>query len=205
METISARKDRQRAALVDAAERAIAAQGLAGLKARDLAREIGVALGAIYNLVADLDELCLRVASRTLARLDAALAAAGDGAPLADHQAASTRLVAIALAYRGFASDNLHLWRALFEHRMAADKPLPAWAETDQMNLFRHILEPLDTLMAQADSDERLRMAQTLFSAVHGIVLLGLEEKFVGVPPALLDAQIERFVRAICAGLAPAA
>ena len=73
---IAERRDGQRQALIDAAERAIVRDGLAGLKARDLAVEIGVSLGAIYNLVEDLDELALRVASRTLSRLEAALAVA---------------------------------------------------------------------------------------------------------------------------------
>ena len=78
---------------------------------------------------------------------------------------------------------------------------LPEWALSDQMNLFGHILDPLALLTPDADPQARLHMAQTLFSAVHGVVLLGLEEKFVGVPPALLDAQIEKFVRSTCAGL----
>ncbi len=41
----------------------MAAGGLAGLKTRELAREIGVANGAVYNLVEDMDELILRVGS----------------------------------------------------------------------------------------------------------------------------------------------
>jgi AcrR family transcriptional regulator len=49
---------------------------LAGLKTRELAREIGCANGAVYNLVEDMDDLILRVGSRTLARLDAALSGA---------------------------------------------------------------------------------------------------------------------------------
>ena len=52
----------------------------------------------------------------------------------------------------------------------------------------------------QAD-EARLRLAQTMFGAVHGVVWLGLEEKFVGVRQDLLDAQIEHFVRTFCAGL----
>ncbi|MDE2361451.1 MAG: TetR/AcrR family transcriptional regulator [Hyphomicrobiales bacterium] len=192
------KKANQRKALVDAAERAIAEGGTASLRARELAREIGAALGAIYNLVADLDELYLRVATRTLARLDEALAASTDGGRVADPV---ERLVAIALAYRRFASENLHLWRALFEHRMAPGKPLPDWALTDQMQLFRHIVEPLTTLSPRETEAQRMAAAHTLFSAVHGVVLLGLEEKFVGVPPDLLDAQISWLVRTTCRGL----
>jgi len=36
-----------------------------------------------------------------------------------------------------FAADNLQLWRALFEHRMALGKPIPDWAIDQQMELFR--------------------------------------------------------------------
>src|SRR6201987_211563 len=60
------RREKQRGELILAAERAIAQKGLAGLTTRDLAREIGCANGAVYNLVEDVDELILRVGSRTL-------------------------------------------------------------------------------------------------------------------------------------------
>src|SRR4030088_3339027 len=75
------RRQKLREALILAAERAISAGGLAGLKTRELAREIGCANGAVYNLVEDMDELILRVGSRTLARLDSALAGAESNGP----------------------------------------------------------------------------------------------------------------------------
>ena len=67
------RRAKFREELILAAERNISAGGLAGLETRELAREIGVANGAVYDLVEDMDELILRVGSRTLERLDAAL------------------------------------------------------------------------------------------------------------------------------------
>src|ERR1700745_1922074 len=73
------RRAKLREALIEAAERAIAAKGLGGLKTRELAQEIGVANGGVYNLVEDVDELVLRVGSRTLARLDASLSLAEIG------------------------------------------------------------------------------------------------------------------------------
>src|SRR6201988_1862577 len=100
------RRAKQLEALISAAEKAIAAKGLAGLKSRDLARQIGVANGAVFNLVDDMDELILRVGSRTLARLDAALTAAeGDGGA-----SPPDVLVRIAVAYCDFAAGNLELW-----------------------------------------------------------------------------------------------
>jgi AcrR family transcriptional regulator len=202
MTTTAARRERQRAQLIDAAERAIAEKGLAGLKARELAQEIGCALGAIYNLVADMDELVLRVGSRTLTRLDAALSAAeGEDAP-ASADAAADRLVAVALAYCAFARDNLQLWRVLFEHRMAEGATVPDWAVSEQMTMFRHILEPLSVLVPDRAEPERMLMSRTLFSAVHGIVAIGLEEKLIAVPRRDLDRQIEGLVRLVCRGLA---
>lgn len=199
MTTTTERRERQRIQLIDAAERAMADKGLAGLKARDLAQDIGCAVGAIYNLVQDMDELVLRVGSRTLARLDAALSAALAQAPARQPVEA---LVRIALAYAAFARDNLQLWRILFEHRMAEGSSMPDWAVAEQIGLFRHILEPLSALVPQQSEAERALLSRTLFSGVHGVVALGLEEKLVAVPRAELDRQIERVVRLVCLGLA---
>lgn len=202
MTTTAARRERQRTQLIDAAEKAIAERGLAGLKARELAQDIGCALGAIYNLVADMDELVLRVGSRTLKRLDAALSAAESEDAPASADAAADRLVAVALAYCAFARDNLQLWRVLFEHRMVEGAVVPDWAVSEQMTLFRHILEPLSVLVPDRDEPERMLMSRTLFSAVHGVVAIGLEEKLIAVPRRDLDRQIEGLVRLVCRGLA---
>ncbi|QEL25150.1 TetR/AcrR family transcriptional regulator [Bosea sp. F3-2] len=200
MTTTAARRERQRIQLIDAAERAIAEKGLAGLKARELAQEIGCALGAIYNLVQDMDELVLRVGSRTLARLDAALSVAAPQAPSSPAEAADA-LVAVALAYAAFARDYLRLWRVLFEHRMAEGSTVPDWAVSEQMTMFRHILGPLGVLLPDGSEAERVLLSRTLFSAVHGVVLVGLEEKLIAVPRRELDHEIEKLVRLVSSGL----
>jgi len=175
----------------------IADRGLSGLKTRDLAREIGCANGAVYNLVADMDELILRVGSRTLLRLDEVLSAAvsaGEPSP-------QESLVRIALAYCDFAAENLQLWRALFEHRMEADKAVPDWSVADQMQLFHHIYQPLAALFPKRSPEELGITARSLFSAVHGMVALGLEQKLVAVPLPALRREIADLVRAMIDGL----
>jgi AcrR family transcriptional regulator len=193
------RRDKLRDALILVAERSIKARGLAGLKTRDLARDIGCANGAVYNLVEDMDELILRVGSRTLDRLDAALIEAES----AGTASAAETLVRIAIAYCDFAADNLELWRALFEHRMAPNKPIPDWAVDQQMELFRHIYRPLATLLPRYSTAELSVTARSLFSAVHGMVTLGLEQKLIAVPIEALRAEIAMIVRAMVKGLAP--
>lgn len=191
------RRTKQRDDLVAAAEKTIAAKGLAGLKSRQLAAAIGVANGAVFNLVEDMDELILRVGSRTLARLDAALSAAeASTAP-----SPAETLVRIAVAYCDFAAENLELWRALFEHRMAAEKPVPEWAVEEQMNLFRHIYHPLAKCFPTWSQDELSITARSLFASVHGMVSLGLEQKLIAVPVAALRDEIATIVKATIKGL----
>src|SRR6202171_995886 len=103
------RRSKLRDELILAAERRITAGGMSGLKTRELARDIGCANGAVYNLVADMDELILLVGSRTLERLSRALTAAErHGVP-----PPAETLVRIAVAYCDFAAENTGLWRAL--------------------------------------------------------------------------------------------
>jgi AcrR family transcriptional regulator len=192
------RRAKLREDLILAAERSISARGLAGLKTRDLAREIGCANGAVYNLVDDVDELILLVGSRTLRRLDAALTEAEAFGP----PSPAATLVRIAVAYCDFADENLELWRALFEHRMAPGKPIPEWAISEQMDLFRHIYRPLAVLFPERTPDELGVTARSLFSAVHGMVLLGLEQKLIAVPIEALRREIATIVKAIVEGLA---
>lgn len=191
------RREKLRCELILAAERSIGAKGMAGLKTRELARDIGCANGAVYNLVEDMDELILLVGSRTLERLDASLTAAESDGPAS----AGETLARIAVAYCDFAADNLELWRALFEHRMAPGKPIPEWAIEQQMELFRHIYRPLATLFPQRSAAELSVTARSLFSAVHGMVALGLEQKLIAVPVDALRAEIAIIVRAMIRGL----
>ncbi|WP_407116713.1 TetR/AcrR family transcriptional regulator [Bradyrhizobium sp. LMG 9283] len=191
------RREKLRGHLIQAAEQMITERGLAGLKTRDLAREIGCANGAVYNLITDVDELVLRVGSRTLLRLDGALSAAVSAGEPSPQEA----LIRIAIAYCDFAAENLQLWRALFEHRMEADKVVPDWSVHDQLQLFRHIYRPLAALFPERTPEELGITARSLFSAVHGMVALGLEQKLVAVPLPALRKEIATLVRAMIDGL----
>src|SRR5882762_4959962 len=139
--------------LIDAAERTIAANGLAGLRARDLAREAGCAVGTIYNVFEDLDELILCVGSRTLAMLDTALGAVRLALTYGSPEDAADDLVRLALAYLEFAAEHTVRWRALFEHRVSEDRPLPQWFVDQQHALFAQVERPLVTLLPDLDPD----------------------------------------------------
>ncbi len=194
--TTADRRHAQLEALLEAAEKRICADGMQNLKARDLAADIGVALGGLYNIVVDMDDLMLRVNSRTLGRLGKAAAAAADHLPLNNHEAGIVRLTVVAMAYLDFARNNLRLWRMLFETHVRS--AVPEWANEDQLRLFRHIAEPLHAIMPELDTDGLTVRARTLFAAVHGIISIGLEERLIAVPPQKLADEIAWLTRAAC-------
>jgi AcrR family transcriptional regulator len=186
--------------LIDAAERTIAEKGLAAVKARDLAREVGCAVGTIYNVFEHLDELVLCVGSRTLAMLEAALGAVPSPSRHGSADEAVADMLRLALAYFDFAAKHMVRWRALFEHRMSEARPLPEWFVEQQHRLFAQLERPLEALLPELDRNARRILARTVFSAVHGIVALGLEEKLVSLPLPDLAGQLAATVRAIAEG-----
>jgi len=202
MAKLGTRRAVLREQLIDAAERTIAAKGLAALKARDLAREAGCAVGTIYNLFEHLDELVLCVGSRTLVMLDAALGAVRSANPCRSTEEAVADLVRLALAYLEFAATHTVRWRALFEHRMSEAHQLPGWFVELHHALFAQVERPLAALLPELERDARRVLARTLFSAVHGIIALGLEEKLQFIPLPALREQVTTIVTALGFGLA---
>ena len=199
MDTAS-RREQLKEALIGAAARTIATQGLSGLKARTLADEVGCAVGAIYNVVADLDELTLLVNARTLAALDKALTAAT--APGKGPDWAIDQLVKLALAYLEFAASHRKQWQALFEHRLASGQSPPDWYQRDLERLFGYVEGPVAELQPDAPRARRALLARSLFSAAHGLVALGLEEKLQFIPLPALREQVTTIVTALGFGLA---
>lgn len=192
-------RERMREALVAAAEATIERHGLAALRARDLAEATGCAVGTIYNLFSDLDGLIVEVNIRTLARLDGELARAA-GAPDAE-----ARLVALALAYLDFAAAHPARWAALFEHRLAEGAVLPESYADALAHLFLYVEEPLGALAGRGDGEAARRLSRSVFSAIHGVVALGLSEKLATIPPATLRGEVEAIARALARGLSSTA
>jgi AcrR family transcriptional regulator len=195
------RRRKLKDALVDAAERTIETEGLRGLKARELAYRVGCAVGAIYNVVTDLDDLIFAVNARTLEQLEKTLTRAGSEA--ADPQAdAIEALVHLALAYTNYAAAHTPRWRTLLDHRLAEGREVPAWYKANLARLFANIEEPLRKLAPVLAAERRTLLARSLFSAVHGIVIVGLEEKLQSLPLPVLREQVTTMVRAMGKGLA---
>lgn len=188
---VEARRAALRDSLIQHAERRIASDGLSNLRARDLAKDAGCALGAIYNVFGDLNDLVLAVNARTFHRLGAAVAEALADAP----QDATQQLIVMAQAYHHFAAANFNTWRALFDIERPAGQAAPDWYLHEMGQLFAYIDAPLSVLFPDHSVEERGLLTKGLFSSVHGIVLLGLDEASAGVPVAQLDEIISLILR----------
>lgn len=176
--------------LIAIAEDRIAANGMTALRARDLAADAGCSLGAIYTAVGDLGELVLAVNARTFDRLGAAAAQAAPAGPGDGPGDPAARLVAMAQGYHRFAAENHHLWRALFDIERAPGQAAPDWYRLQMDRLFALIEDPLAALAPDLGPQDRRLLARALFSAVHGIVLLGLDAAQAGVPADQIDRMI---------------
>lgn len=188
------RREDLRERLLDIAEGEIRENGLASLRARALADQAGCAVGAIYNVFEDMTGLVLAVNGRTFRKMGAfvsdTIKAHPDASP-------TDNLIIIAKAYLAFASDNPNLWRALFEVEMSTEGSVPAWYLDELGRLFSIISSPISELHPEASATEVDLMTRTLFSSVHGIVLLGLEKRISGVPRERMEDMIEYMLKSV--------
>ncbi len=78
---------------------------------------------------------------------------------------------------------------------------LVEWYDWYAYSAFALMYPPLARLLPASPSEEVAMLARTMFSAVHGIISLGLEERLVAVPQQALRQQVSQFVETYLAGL----
>ncbi|WP_172292533.1 TetR-like C-terminal domain-containing protein [Pseudoruegeria sp. HB172150] len=174
----------------------IKTQGIGQLSARDVAKAAGCSAAAIYTVFEDFDHAIFAANARTLERMGAALAAVE---VTADDPGAGMRK--LARAYVRFALENEVFWWAVFNQNPAETTVVPDWYHDLHARLISQIFEPLKTLRPDLDEEGLSLRARTLFSSVHGVVLLSLERRFVGVPADRLEEEVDALVAAMTRGL----
>lgn len=181
------RREDLRLRLIDIAESRIRNEGLAAVKARDLAREADCAVGAIYNVFTDLNGLIMAVNGRTFRTLGKVVAASVAAAPAQEPQ---DELITMSHAYLRYAAENTNLWRALFDLEMSTEMDVPQWYMAELGKLFALIAAPLARIFPSYTRQQLDLMTRALFSSVHGIVLLGLQKRISGVPLDRVEQMI---------------
>ncbi|MFE5294783.1 TetR/AcrR family transcriptional regulator [Isoptericola sp. NPDC056618] len=179
-----------RAALLDAAERRLRADGADRLSLRDLAREVGVSHGAPRRHFADRQALLDALAESGFARLDRELrdALAGAGEEF------EPRLHAAATAYARFATESASLLDVMYagKHRPGADRILAA--ASAPFGLLRRLVR-----QGQGEgvlvTDDLDRVATVLLATLQGIASFinggVVEPEHRGV---LVEAAVDQFL-----------
>jgi AcrR family transcriptional regulator len=188
------KKGRRRALILEIARGLIASKGLRSLKVRDIAEAADCSIGSVYNEFGDFDGVILTVNRETVQALTARLIAVPKDDPV-------SQLHGLAATYVDFATEHANLLRSLFEHRMEEDRPFPDDILITVMDAFKLMHEPLVLLMPDRDPNEVALLSRMMFSAVHGIISLGLEERMLAVPPESLRQQLAQFVDTHLRGL----
>ena len=188
------KKTLRRHLMIETARSFISDNGLRSLKVRDVAEAADCSIGSVYNEFGDFDGLILTVNRETVRTLTARLVAVPAEDPV-------RQLHGLAETYLTFAADHANLLRSLFEHRMEDDRPFPEDILKMVMQAFALMHEPMVRLLPGRDPEEVALLARMMFSAVHGIISLGLEERMVAVPPEKLRQQLAQFVDTHLAGL----
>ena len=164
------------------------------MKVRDIAEAADCSIGSVYNEFGDFDGVILTVNRETVSALTARLVAVPKDDPI-------PQLHGLAATYLDFATEHANLLRSLFEHRMEEDRPFPEDILIMVMDAFNLMHEPLERLMPDHDPKEVALLSRMMFSAVHGIISLGLEERMVAVPPERLRQQVAQFIDTHLRGL----
>ena len=89
----------------------------------------------------------------------------------------------------------------LFEYRIAPAAEVPGWYQARLAGLFAHLDAPLRAIVPDLPTEQRISLGRALFSAVHGVVALGLEGKLDTTSRAAIAGQAATIVRACVAGL----
>jgi len=162
---------------LQAAEQLVIKHGLGGLSTRKIAANIGYTVGSLYLAFRNLDDLIAQVNERTLDDLYSQLDATARNPGLQPKAC----LLALGKAYIEYAINHGNRWRMIFEHRMPEGQSVSDTFKRKVARMFELVQDQLRPL-AGGRSQEQIELAsQALWSGVHGVCILGLDQKLQAV------------------------
>ena len=189
-------RDVLRARAVEAARLILQAEGLRALNARRVAGAIGVAVGTLYNLFENFDELVLCLNLETLEELATRFA----GHPVLPKDPTEGALM-LARTYLDFTGAHRHRWAAVLdfspEHELRAMDELRATIS----RLIAEVERALAPVFAPgAESDRRLAAA-VLWTSLEGISALSAGDSLRMVAPTTAWDMAQSLIVNYVAGL----
>lgn len=184
-----------RADILAVATEIITTKGTSALSTRKIAGKIGCAVGTIYNIFSNVDEIVLTINVATMTKLQAYLLAETrpDDDPLTD-------VIRLGQSYVSFSRENYHLWSLLIAYQPSPDTPLPEWFQKKIDELFalvsQRVMPLVDNDRTRAES-----AARVLWASLHGICSLAMNGKLATVHAERAEVLAESLVRNYLQGL----
>ena len=139
----------------------LADEGLARFSGRAAAKRANYSVGTIYNVFGSLGQFIAELNARTFTMwaeyLRDRLASGGPD-----------RIRSLVEGYFDFAMLYPHLWRAIYEHRLAEGESFSADSERARKQLLAAVEQEVCAVLQLPPSPELLRYAQSLIATVHG-------------------------------------
>ena len=153
-----------------AAKRIVAKQGYGALSTRKVAADIGYAVGSLYLVFKNLDDLILHLNGATLDELHESLEATA-----VRHSDPETCLLALAREYIHFAFNHRARWSLVFEH--PAPPRRPTWFRDKVVRMFELVEGRLHGIAPERPAKDVKLAAHALWSGVHGVSVLALADR----------------------------
>ncbi|MEO9527905.1 TetR/AcrR family transcriptional regulator [Roseibium sp.] len=187
------KSEETRRRVLEAAATVMTENGIDAVQIREVASRAGCSVGSVYKHFSDRDELIIAVNSRTLSKIRTALteASAGICDPL-------TRLKVLARTYLDYAAADTNAWRGLFAHQLPDRRDMPEEHQLENIRLLSLIADALAELAPGLDEAGLAVRTRTCFGAMHGLVSIALEGRFVALEDEQLHSEMDFVVERLC-------
>ncbi len=187
--------------------------GIEAVKARPIAKEVGISVGTIYNMFGSIDGLVQEANAQILEQFAsvalAAIAAKQDewttgmaSGQLNETAAMRERLLTIAETYMNFVEQNESRWQAMLAYNQTRSvEILSETYDQQQGDLFKWLGSTIENTELGATEETRRMVARMLWSSVHGIVVLNYVGQANDTSRAYTWQQIETFVETFVQGI----
>jgi AcrR family transcriptional regulator len=185
---------RQRA--LDAAREILRNEGFRALNARRLAAAIGVAVGTLYNLFENFDEIVLRLNLETLQELERVIASR---TALPEDPTAAT--LAIARDYLDFTQSQRHRWASVLEFKTPTPHSLMDEFRATIGQMVAAVERGLAPLFPPGEEAQRRLSAAVLWTSLEGISALTAADNLRMVAPTTARDMTHALIVNYLAGL----
>lgn len=179
----------------------IEASGTRGVRARDLASDVGCAVGTIYNLVGGLNNLILLACARTLQEFEEFVTTNFEEQK--EKGATNLELLEImGASYVDFLSRHRLRWQATFEVSYEENSYFHEIYVTGQRQLLSLITNVLKDINTEIEDRELENIGRALWASVHGITMLGVTNSKETLPREKILSQCNRIIHPVAESLA---